>query len=932
MNETEWDRRRGKYEQIKRNWLLDAEAQEKWSAEQARSELAKGQATTLLDQLRESGDVSAFARGAGLAADFPDHLTRGAHNTFLLAIAKHAKGTDAGEVLESAYRTPTSAEEAGGKIDALVELAQSIGSASQPAPGMAPLAASCFWQLQDPGWAPLWASAENGLRKLGWYQQPAGASDRYLQYRALLTEVDDDPLRAATCLSWLNRHPFVGLDPSLVDRCRDGAAIVNRWSTKDGYASAQDEEDARRQALAVIADLNLIGEGLEERISSTLGRSLKLHKVQIKFSNGTYRIDGYVAWSAGRIEEGPSIRVWATTDGVAVGLHPGFVESGWYQKMGLELRDRVPEGMQFMVAHDRSAARRLEPIGSSYESGEFLLGTMFPGDSALDRTDLADKVVAAAATLQPLFDHIVQAAGGRPAQGDADDPIAALVERFRAERPYPSAKDDAAHEDRATLAGSLTADGLAAFDLNAFRQVINTKKYGNPGPQSVLNSSLSAMGAAELETFAETLEYLLWSDDGEESSRIDRVLDPKDLGTRGLGESVIMKLLSLCHPDRFIPVYPYAGDMGKVRMMQLLEIEAPDSKAHSRGELQIAANDLIRDRLDSHFPGDPWGLGQFLYWWSSQPPEEVGEVDVLGGLADELLVDRAFLEELVELIEDKGQIILYGPPGTGKTYLAKKLAAALAPETKRRTIVQFHPSTSYEDFFEGYRPDLGPDGQMTYRLTPGPLAILAERAESAAGVEHYMVIDEINRANLPKVFGELLFLLEYRDEAVRTLYRPDDVFELPENLKFIGTMNTADRSIALIDAAMRRRFHFIPFFPQEGPMAGLLGRWLAKYDGPVWVADLVEMVNTELYERLGGPHLQIGPSHFMTDGLDDETKLRRIWTYNVYPYVEEQLFGELTEISRYTWDAVRARFESQSRAGDVEVDLDNDEPGDTELP
>ncbi len=98
-----------------------------------------------------------------------------------------------------------------------------------------------------------------------------------------------------------------------------------------------------------------------------------------------------------------------------------------------------------------------------------------------------------------------------------------------------------------------------------------------------------------------------------------------------------------------------------------------------------------------------------------------------------------------------------------------------------------------------------------------------------------MIIDEINRANLPKVFGELLFLLEYRAHSVKTLYRPDEGFELPPNLWFIGTMNTADRSIALVDAALRRRFHFVPFFPHDGPMKGLLRRWLEAHDGPVWV-------------------------------------------------------------------------------------------------
>lgn len=158
-----------------------------------------------------------------------------------------------------------------------------------------------------------------------------------------------------------------------------------------------------------------------------------------------------------------------------------------------------------------------------------------------------------------------------------------------------------------------------------------------------------------------------------------------------------------------------------------------------------------------------------------------------------------------------------------------------------------------------------------------------------------MVIDEINRANLPKVFGEMLFLLEYREERVRTLYRAEEAFELPSDIWFIGTMNTADRSIALVDAALRRRFHFIPFFPDREPMAGLLGRWLEREVEPGWVAELVEMVNADLMRDLGGPHLQIGPSHFMQHGLD-EAALRRIWAYNVVPFIEDQLFGEPARI------------------------------------
>ena len=293
-------------------------------------------------------------------------------------------------------------------------------------------------------------------------------------------------------------------------------------------------------------------------------------------------------------------------------------------------------------------------------------------------------------------------------------------------------------------------------------------------------------------------------------------------------------------------------------------------------------------------------------------------------LAEDLLLEgRGFLDDLLGLLGDKGQAILYGPPGTGKTYLARGLAEALAPDPERRMLVQFHPSTSYEDFFEGYRPETGPDGALSYRLTPGPLALLAEKAAADPGRRHVMVIDEINRANLPKVLGELLFLFEYRDESVRTLYRPDKPFRLPPNLWFVGTMNTADRSIALIDAALRRRFQFVPFFPDRGPASGLLERWLRANGEPEWVGVLVDTVNDDLAHELGGSHLLLGASHFMKKSLDQD-RLRQIWEYNVEPFIEDQFFGDPARIDRFRFDAVLSRY--RERTGDPSVDPDGPAP------
>ncbi len=262
-------------------------------------------------------------------------------------------------------------------------------------------------------------------------------------------------------------------------------------------------------------------------------------------------------------------------------------------------------------------------------------------------------------------------------------------------------------------------------------------------------------------------------------------------------------------------------------------------------------------------------------------------------LATELYFqDASFLREVETLLEEKKQVIFYGPPGTGKTYVAKELAKHLADGDENRvTLVQFHPSYAYEDFVQGYRPTL--DGkQAGFGLADGPLLQAANAArEDESGAKHFLVIDEINRGNLAKVFGELYFLLEYRDEELRLQYsrEEDDPFWLPENLYVIGTMNTADRSIALVDLALRRRFYFVEFHPDEPPVKGLLSRFLERNDlsGMGWVASFVDKANKELADH----EAAIGPSHFMKPNLD-KAMARRIWKHAIRPYLEERLQDE----------------------------------------
>ena len=258
-------------------------------------------------------------------------------------------------------------------------------------------------------------------------------------------------------------------------------------------------------------------------------------------------------------------------------------------------------------------------------------------------------------------------------------------------------------------------------------------------------------------------------------------------------------------------------------------------------------------------------------------------------LADVLYLSVGFLQNIETLLTLKKQVIFQGPPGTVKTYVAQALAKHLAGSKDRVTLVQFHPSYAYEDFVQGFRPTLV-NGQPGFELMDGPLLRAARHAREEPDAKHFLVIDEINRSNVAKVFGELYFLLEYRDEAITLQYQRDGEkkFSLPSNLYIIGTMNTADRSIALVDLALRRRFYFEEFHPDKEPIKGVLRRWLAENAPDMdWVAGVVEEAN-KLLET--DRHAAIGPSYFMKDELDKDM-VERIWKHSVLPYIEERRFG-----------------------------------------
>ena len=509
-----------------------------------------------------------------------------------------------------------------------------------------------------------------------------------------------------------------------------------------------------------------------------------------------------------------------------------------------------------------------------------------------------------------------------------------LVERFRTETDYPTEAHLEQRRLRAEWAEKLAPENvgeLSRSDLLAYTS--NAVDYGQYVElrEGLRQQWIDDLHDAQYDRLLESIHDLCWGDD-ELSIRIDRLTDReggfnRDTGIKGFTGLQVSRTLAICHPEQFLPLPSQIGKWGREVVLRALGLPAVHG---SYGQRVVDANSRLREHLAPYFKKDTAGMGAFLGWLlATALPDKTrpdGPMD-LTELADELLIDVDFLDDIVALLQDKGQVILYGPPGTGKTYLARELAKELAPDDSCRALVQFHPSTSYEDFFEGYRPaGTGDDGGIRYELTPGPLARMAEQASEAPDKQHVMIIDEINRGNLPRVLGELLFLLEYRKESVQTLYRPEEPFELPENLWFIGTMNTADRSIALVDAALRRRFHFVPFFPDSGPMAGLLARWLEQEEEPTWIGDLVDKVNAELADVLQGSHLLLGPSHFMRaygpSPAGQRERLRRIWEYNIEPFIEDQFFGDPDRIAHFRFDAVMKRHGPAARS-----DLDTGDDG-----
>ena len=270
----------------------------------------------------------------------------------------------------------------------------------------------------------------------------------------------------------------------------------------------------------------------------------------------------------------------------------------------------------------------------------------------------------------------------------------------------------------------------------------------------------------------------------------------------------------------------------------------------------------------------------------------------------ELFINEYDYDDIVSLLKHKKNLILEGSPGVGKSFATKRIAYSMigSKDNSKIETVQFHQSYSYEDFIKGFRPD----ERGGLKLNDGIFLKFCDKASKDTDSDYFFIIDEINRGNLSKIFGELMFLIEKdkRNESIKLAYSdpkdPESEFSIPENLYIIGTMNTADRSLAMVDYALRRRFVFYslkPQFESEKFKSHLVNDYGVEEKLVDNIVNKLNALNEVIAndEKYLGEGFTIGHSYFVPD---NDSSLNREWyeriiNFEIKPLLKEYWFDNL---------------------------------------
>ena len=388
--------------------------------------------------------------------------------------------------------------------------------------------------------------------------------------------------------------------------------------------------------------------------------------------------------------------------------------------------------------------------------------------------------------------------------------------------------------------------------------------------------------AADFDSFAEWAQYAA-SPLGSGAS-VSCLISPRGLDK--IGEGIVQQFVAMA--ECFAPLFRYLY----AEEVPMLDEAAGASPERDRPHRYALDTKRVGDESMGVFEQPP------LYGTQTSP-QAIPSIPVsIDDAAADLFLARETFTEMLALLRRRRNMIIEGAPGVGKTFIARRLASALlgTNDPLRTEIVQFHQSYSYEDFVQGWRPAAGGG----FVLRNGVFYEFCQTARRDPERPHVFVIDEINRGNVSKIFGELLMLLE-RDKRGDTFSVPltytlgrSDRFAVPANLYLIGTMNTADRSIAMVDFALRRRFAFVRLHPAFGSRE--FTKYLSRHHVPKplirRITDRMRALNEEILEdrkRLG-PGFEIGHSFFMPS--DDDRPFDEHWYHAIIMAEIEPLLRE----------------------------------------
>lgn len=271
---------------------------------------------------------------------------------------------------------------------------------------------------------------------------------------------------------------------------------------------------------------------------------------------------------------------------------------------------------------------------------------------------------------------------------------------------------------------------------------------------------------------------------------------------------------------------------------------------------------------------------------------------------ENVFLDYNDFQNIIDILSTKKNIILQGSAGVGKTFIAKKIAQALQEDYREDTIemIQFHQSYSYEDFIQGYRPN-----EASFSLQNGIFYDVCEKAKKDTSIPHFLIIDEINRGNLSKIFGELMMLIEAdkrgEKNKIKLTYSSKNDFYVPDNLYIIGTMNTADRSLTIVDYALRRRFAFIKMKPNfDKQFQSFLMKKGISEELIFKISNKMKNLNNIISSDDSlGEGFEIGHSYFCSYKSGEQNKwLTNVIKYEIIPLIEEYWFDDKQLIEEYS--------------------------------